>query len=76
MFSFLNSFQGKFLNYSLQIKEKILDTEASCLREHRKQINLAQTHNFLKTIKENGEKGMTEVTYTGGQGGTTAISDV
>lgn len=43
---------------------------------HRKQIKLAQHPNFLETIEKNGEKRMTEVIYTGGQRGTTAISDV
>lgn len=45
-------------------------------RRHRKQIKLAQHPEFLKTIEKNGEKGMTGVIYTGGQRGTTAISDV
>lgn len=45
-------------------------------RRHRKQIKLPQHHNFLKTIEKNGEKEMTEVIYTGGQRGTTAISDI
>lgn len=45
-------------------------------RRHRKQMKLAQHPNFLKTIEKNGGKGMTEVIYTGGQRGTTAISAI
>lgn len=45
-------------------------------RRHRKQMKLAQQPNFLKTIEKNEEKVMTEVTYSGGQRGKTAISDI
>lgn len=39
-------------------------------------MKLAQHPNFLKTIEKNEEKRMTEVTYSGGQRGKTAVSDI